>query len=235
MLGIEFGIRVVTRGGERGGGVILFALLKRVLCHSPGRRGLIDLGPRVPAPAERHRVPGLRDLSERSGPPGPGRPGPTASAAAAAAALGRDDARYAAHASRAGRPTGRGRGRRRRRCRRLIAVRSRFLGQREPFGAQVQVGHAAGDYLMERSEEAHFERTCCSGTFITSSCEQKKNHVHYANAVTVKRAYRPRRRGPQSNVLAVGDRLLFNDECTSRGTKCGRDVSFGFCCTAVLN
>lgn len=115
----------------------------------PGRHRLVDFGPRRRTPAERHRVPRLRDLSERSGPPGPGRSGTTA-------ALGRHDPGYTAHAARARRTTGRARGHGR--GRRVVAVGSRFFGQRESLRAQVQVGHATGDDLMEGREEAHFVR-----------------------------------------------------------------------------
>lgn len=118
----------------------------------PGQRRLVDFGPRRRAPAERLRVPRLRDLPERSGPPGSGRSG-----TAAAAALGRHDPRYTADAARARRTTGRAR--HRGRGRRIVAVGSRLFGQREPLGAQVQVGHATGDDLMEGREEAHFARS----------------------------------------------------------------------------
>lgn len=84
-------------------------------------------------------------MPERAGPSGTGRP------RAAVAALRRHDPRYdATDAARARRTAGRGRGHGR-----LVAVGARLLGQREPFGAQVQVGHAAGDDLMEGRKEAH--------------------------------------------------------------------------------
>lgn len=109
---------------------------------------MVDFGPRVPTPAERHGIPGLGNLSERARPPGPGGPRD-----AAAATLGRHNPGYAAYAARAGRTAGRGRhhggGR-------LISVGPRLFGQREPLGAQVQVGHTAGDYLVKGREEAHF-------------------------------------------------------------------------------
>jgi len=143
------GAAKITGRGSRKFEIFPTVVLKRGE-HLPGRGVLVDFGPRRPAPAERRRIPWLRDLPERPGAPGTGRPGP-----AAAVALRRHDAWYAAHTARARRTAGRGRGRGR-----LVRVRRPGLfGQREPLRAQVQVGHAAGDYLMEGREEAHLVRS----------------------------------------------------------------------------